>query len=50
MPVLRRIKRKGLCRMGYLLAQVKPGVIVGDDVTKVYEHAREHQYALPQLT
>lgn len=49
MPVLRRIKRKGLCRMGYLLAQVKPGVIVGDDVTKVYEHAREHQYALPAV-
>lgn len=35
--------------MGYLLAQVKPGVIVGDDVTKVYEHAREHQYALPAV-
>jgi fructose-bisphosphate aldolase, class II len=27
----------------------KTGVIVGDDVTKLFEYAREHQFAIPAI-
>lgn len=27
----------------------KSGVIVGDDVTKLFEYAREHQFAIPAV-
>jgi fructose-bisphosphate aldolase class II len=27
----------------------KSGVIVGDDVTKLFEYAREHKFAIPAV-
>lgn len=35
--------------MQILATKIKPGVVVGDDVSAVYEHARTHQYALPAV-
>eukprot|EP01135_Chromosphaera_perkinsii_P009263 Nk52_evm15s1705 gene=Nk52_evmTU15s1705 len=32
-----------------LLDIVKPGVLVGDEVTKVFEYARDHQFAIPAV-
>ncbi|EJD49678.1 fructose-bisphosphate aldolase [Auricularia subglabra TFB-10046 SS5] len=32
-----------------LLDIVKPGVLTGDDVRKVFEYAREHQFAIPAI-
>jgi len=33
-------------RMG-ILEIVKPGVVVGDDVTKIFRYAQEHKFAIP---
>lgn len=35
--------------MDLLSQSVKPGVVVGDDVAAVYDHARKYQYALPAV-
>lgn len=35
--------------MSTLNAAIKPGVVVADDVARVYDHARENQYALPAV-
>ncbi|GAA80437.1 fructose-bisphosphate aldolase, class II [Pseudoalteromonas sp. BSi20495] len=35
--------------MNYLAPTILPGVIVGDEVSAVYEHARTNQYALPAV-
>ncbi|ALS32511.1 fructose-bisphosphate aldolase, class II [Pseudoalteromonas translucida KMM 520] len=35
--------------MNYLATTIQPGVIVGDEVSAVYKHARTNQYALPAV-
>lgn len=35
--------------MEHLAPAILPGVIVGDEVSAVYEHARANQYALPAV-
>ncbi|TMO81449.1 class II fructose-bisphosphate aldolase [Pseudoalteromonas sp. S3776] len=35
--------------MNYLAPTIAPGVVVGDEVSEVYKHARAHQYALPAV-
>ncbi|WP_024610981.1 class II fructose-bisphosphate aldolase [Pseudoalteromonas sp. TB64] len=35
--------------MNYLAPTIQPGVVIGDEVSAVYKHARTHQYALPAV-
>lgn len=35
--------------MSGVLSIVKPGVIVGEDVTKVFEYAKKHKFAIPAV-
>ena len=35
--------------MGGVLDIVKPGVVFGDDVKKIYQYAKENEFAIPAV-